>query len=26
VPGHTCFTVRLPLADQLAQVKEPANA
>ena len=26
VPGHTCFTVRLPLADQPAQATEPANA
>ena len=26
VPGHTCFTVRLPLADQPAVAPEPANA
>jgi two-component system OmpR family sensor kinase len=26
VPGHTCFTVRLPLADQPARVPEPAHA
>jgi two-component system OmpR family sensor kinase len=26
VPGHTCFTVRLPLADQPALAPEPANA
>ncbi|MDX6207338.1 MAG: two-component system, OmpR family, sensor kinase [Frankiales bacterium] len=26
VPGHTCFTVRLPLADRPALVPEPAHA